>query len=71
MTRGYSSDERDRDVRERLVVAQPDVEGRPVALHEILLEDERLRLGARHDDLDVVDALGQRAAPTRVSPRWK
>ena len=37
----------DRDVRERLVVAQPDVERRPVALDEVLLEVERLDLGLR------------------------
>ncbi len=30
--------ESDRDVRKRLVVAEPDVEGRPVALDEVLLE---------------------------------
>ena len=56
MTRGNSSVERDRDVRERLVVAQPDVERRPVALDEVLLEVERLGLVARDDDLDVRDA---------------
>ena len=43
------------DVRERLVVAQPDVERRPVALDEVLLEVERLRLGRGDDDLDVGD----------------
>src|SRR5581483_10750434 len=45
-----------RDVRERLVVAQADVEGRPVALDEVLLEVERLDLGAGDDHLDVGDA---------------
>ena len=45
-----------RDVRERLVVAQPDVERRPVALDEVLLEVERLGLVPRHDHLDVGDA---------------
>ena len=39
--------ERDGDVRERLVVAQPDVERRPVALDEVLLEVERLDLARR------------------------
>ena len=42
----------DRDVRERLVVAQPHVERRPVALDEVLLEVQRLGLGRRDDDLD-------------------
>ena len=63
----------DRDVRERLVVAQPDVERRPVALDEVLLEVERLDLGAGDDHLEVGDR-GRRAAPIpcRVSPeRWK
>ena len=49
--------DRDGDVRERLVVAQPDVERRPVALDEVLLEMQRLDLAARDDDLDVGDAL--------------
>jgi hypothetical protein len=57
------------DVRERLVVPQPDVERRPVALDEVLLEVERLRLGAGDDDLDVVDALRQlRCSHARVPP---
>ena len=38
--------DRDRDVRKRLVVAQPHVERRAVALDEVLLEMERLGLGA-------------------------
>ena len=42
----------DRDVRERLVVAQPHVERRPVALDEVLLQMQRLGLGRRDDDLD-------------------
>ena len=63
--------ERHRDVRERLVVAQPDVEGRPVALDEVLLEVERLRLGARDDDLDVAIRSTSWAVPSRPSPRWK
>ena len=52
--------DRDRDVRERLVVAQADVERRPVALDQVLLDVERLRLGAGDDHLDVGDAAGQR-----------
>src|SRR5207245_1582443 len=51
--------DRDRDIRERLVVAQPDVERRPVPLDEVLLEVERLDLAARHDDLDVLHARRQ------------
>ena len=52
---------RDRDVRERLVVAQAHVERRPVPLDEVLLEMEGLHLAARDDDLDVGDTLGQLA----------
>ena len=60
--------ERHRDVRERLVVAEPDVERRPVALDEVLLEMQRLRLRAGDDDLDVGDALGElRASHPRVA----
>jgi len=47
--------DRDRDVRERLVVAQADVERRPVPLDEVLLEMEGLDLAAGHDHLDVFD----------------
>ena len=36
----------DGDVRERLVVAQPHVERRPVALDEVLLEVQRLDLAS-------------------------
>jgi len=49
----------DGDVGERLVVAEPYVEGRPVPLDEVLLEVERLDLVLGDDDLDVLDALGQ------------
>ena len=45
-----------RDVRERLVVAQPHVERRPVSLDEVLLEVQGLDLGVRDDHLDVGDA---------------
>ncbi len=57
--------ERHRDVGERLVVAQADVERRPVALDEALLEVERLRLGAGDDRLHVRDPLDElrRAEP--------
>jgi hypothetical protein len=45
--------DRHRDVRERLVVAEPDVERRPVALDEVLLEVERLGLRPGDDHLQV------------------
>ena len=48
--------ERDRDERVGLVVAQADVEARPVLLDEALLGQQRL--GLRRDDhaLDVLDS---------------
>ncbi len=49
--------DRDGDVRERLVVAQADVERRPVTLDEVLLEVQRLRLALGDDDLDALDAV--------------
>ena len=48
--------EADRDVRVGLVVAQPDVEARPVLLDEVLLREQRLGLGVDDERLDVVDA---------------
>ncbi len=66
--------QRHRDVRERLVVAQADVERRSVALHEVLLEVERLGLRAGDDHLDVGDALAELGrshapvAPLEVAP---
>ena len=45
----------DGDVRKRLVVAQAHVERRPVALDEVLLEMQRLRLGRGDDHLDPAD----------------
>src|SRR5262249_42050339 len=51
--------DRDGDVRERLVVAQADVERGPVALDEVLLEVERLDLGASDDRLDVGAAVDE------------
>jgi hypothetical protein len=47
------------DVRERLVVPELDVERRPVALDEVLLEVERLDLVRGHDHLEVGDPVGQ------------
>ena len=62
--------ERDRDVRVRLVVAQPDVEARPVLLDEVLLGEQRLGLGARHDELDALDLV--RASPSPRGPSgWR
>ena len=58
--------DRDRDVRERLVVAQPHVERRPVALDEVLLEVQRLDLVAGDDRLDVGDALDELVDPGAV-----
>ena len=47
----------DRDVRKRLVVAQPHVERRPVPLDEVLLEVQRFRFALRDDHLDPAHAL--------------
>jgi hypothetical protein len=47
----------DGDVRKGLVVAQPDVERRPVPLDEVLFQVQRLDLAAGDDHLDVGDAL--------------
>ena len=44
--------EADRDVRIRLVVAQADVEPRPVALDELLLGEQRLGLGLGDQEVD-------------------
>ena len=51
------------DVGERLVVPQPHVERRPVALDEVLLEVQRLRLALGDDHLDPVDPLDQLLDP--------
>ena len=53
--------ERDRDVGIGLVVAQPDVELRPVALDELLLGEQRLGLGRGDDELDVGNLVAERA----------
>jgi hypothetical protein len=53
----------DGDVGERLVVAQPDVEGRAVPLDEVLLEVERLDLGVGDDHLEIGDPRGQASDP--------
>ena len=51
--------EADADVGVGLVVAQADVEARPVALDEALLGEQRLGLGRGDEGLDAVDARGQ------------
>ncbi len=59
----------DRDVREGLVVAEPDVERWAVALHEVLLEMQRLGLALRDDHLDAADSRHEVAdALARVAP---
>ena len=65
--------ERDREVRVRLVVLEPDVEARLVPLDEVELEEERLDLVLGDDPLDVVGrlhhlvgALGQRRGRREV-----
>ena len=52
--------ERDREVRIRLVVLQPDVEARPVLLDEVELEEERLDLVRRRRST----RRGRRPAPS-------
>ena len=52
----------DRDVRVGLVVAQPDVEARPVLLDEVLLGEQRLGLGVDDQRLDLVDERAEAAA---------
>ncbi len=51
----------DGDVGERLVVAEPHVEGRAVALDQVLLQVERFRLRRGDDHLDVAHPLDQAA----------
>ena len=50
----------DLDVGIGLVVAQADVEARPVALDQLVFEDQRLQLGVGDDPLQVGD-LGHQA----------
>jgi hypothetical protein len=58
-----------RDVRIGLVVAQADVERRPVAADEVLLEMEGLRLVRGDDHLDPLDPLREVLEPRpRVTP---
>ena len=47
--------EADPDVGVRLVVAEPDVEPRAVALDELLLGEQRLRLGLGDHEVDALD----------------
>ncbi len=55
--------ERDRDVGVRLVVAQADVVGRAVALDELLLGKEGVRLRVRDQEFDRRRLLGHGARP--------
>ena len=55
--------EADADVGVGLVVAQADVEARPVALDEALLGEQRLGLGRGDEALDPVDARGEARLP--------
>ena len=58
--------DRDRDVRERLVVAQAHVERRAVPFHEVLLQVKRFDLAAGDDHLDVVDPVRAAAGSARA-----
>jgi len=59
----------DGDVRKRLVVAEPDVERRPMTLDEVLLKVQRLGLRSGHDHLDVGDAVDELCRPrARITP---
>ena len=60
---GVRVGDRHRDVRERLVVAEADVERRPVALDEVLLEVQRLRLALGDDHLDPADPVDHPVDP--------
>ena len=51
--------EADADVGVGLVVAQADVEARPVALDEALLGEQRLGLVGGDEDVDAVDPRGE------------
>ena len=61
--------EADADVGVGLVVAQADVEVRPVALDEALLGEQRLGLGRGDEGVDAVDARGQAGCCRRRSAR--
>jgi hypothetical protein len=54
-------------VRVGLVVSQPDVEARPVALDELLLGEQRLGLRLRHQEVDRGDLPGE-LEPASVGP---
>ena len=58
--------EADRDVGIGLVVAQPDVEPRPVALDEALLGEQRLGLGLGDQRLDRVDLVEHAGGPAQA-----
>ena len=60
--------EADPDVGIRLVVPQPDVETRPVALDEALLGEQRLGLGLRDEGLDRLGSADQLGRPAHARP---
>jgi hypothetical protein len=59
----------DLDVRVALVVLEPDVEARPVALDEVRLEQQRLRDRVGERVLDVDNLVDDGADPLRVGTR--
>ena len=63
--------EADPDVGIGLVVAQADVEPRPVALDELLLGEQRLGLGLGDEEVDRGDLVDHLAAAARRLPeKW-
>ena len=63
--------QRDRDVGVRLVVAQPDVEARPVLADEVLLGEQRLGLGLGDDEVDPRRSASSMPARPRASPGFE
>ena len=61
--------ERDLDVRVALVVLQPDVEPRAIALDEVGFEEERLGDGVGQRELDVGDAVDDAPDPVDLAAR--
>ena len=59
------------DVGIALVVAEANVERRPVPLDQVLLQVERLHLGRGDDHLDLLDALEQPVEPEPAVPAAK
>ena len=57
---------RDLDIRIRLVILEADIVARPVLLDEVALEDQRLDLARRHDELEIRDFRDHRTHLRRV-----